>query len=289
MKLALFSHCAIDTISIDGIIHEQIGGAACYGGLTARQFKFDVNLYTKFGRDFPQQYLTQNKINFENALSEKLTTRFAIDITGSDRSLKLLNECEPIEYTTVNSDGSLITPIFHEISTDVFTKIKKNSSFTLVDPQGFLRHVDLHNNVLLQNTDLDLSGVNAIKVNPEESQMIVNGTHDEMMMALQKKGVEHVILTNKTEVSLLVKDKIYSITLPNKEVYDTTGLGDIFCATFCCTMLKEKDFLWALCFAGGAAQAALDSKQVGLLKIPQKSAIETNASYFYNLVKYRSI
>jgi len=54
-------------------------------------------------------------------------------------------------------------------------------------------------------------------------------------------------------------------------------------------MLKEKDFLWALCFAGGAAQAALDSKQIGLLKIPQKSAIETNASYFYNLVKYRSI
>ncbi|MCE9652995.1 MAG: ribokinase [Nitrosarchaeum sp.] len=289
MKLALFSHCAIDTISIDGITHEQIGGAACYGGLTARQFKFDVDLYTKFGRDFPEQYLIQNKIHFENALSEKLTTRFAIDITGSDRSLKLLNKCDPIEYTPINADGSLITPIFHEISGDIFAKIKKDSSFTLVDPQGFLRHMDSNNNVILKNTDLDLSGVNAIKVNPEESQMIVNGTHDEMMSALQKKGVEFVILTNKTEVSLLVKDKIYSITLPNKEVYDTTGLGDIFCATFCCTMLKEKDFLWALCFAGGSAQAALDSKQVGLLKIPQKNAIETNASYFYNLVKYRSI
>lgn len=89
------------------------------------------------------------------------------------------------------------------------------------------------------------------------------------MVALQKKGVKHVLFTNKTEVSLLVKDKIYSITLPNKEIHDTTGIGDIFCATFCCTMLKEKDFLWALCFAGGSAQAALDSKQVGLLKIPQ--------------------
>ena len=289
MKLALFSHCAIDTIFIDGVSHEQIGGAACYGGLTAKQFKFDVDLYTKFGRDFPQQYLTQNKIHFENALSDKLTTRFAIDITGSDRSLKLLNECDPIEYTNINADGSLITPIFHEISAETFAKIKKDSSFTLVDPQGFLRHVDSNNNVILKNTDLDLSGVNAIKVNPEESQMIVSGTHDEMMKALQTKGVEHVILTNKTEVSLLVKDKIYSITLPNKEVYDTTGLGDIFCATFCCTMLKEKDFLWALCFAGGSAQAALDSKQVGLLKIPSKNAIETNASYFYNLVKYRSL
>jgi len=289
MKLALFSHCAIDTITIDDKTHEQIGGAACYGGLTARQLKFDVDLYTKFGMDFPKQYLTQNKINFENALSDKLTTRFAIDITGSDRTLKLLNQCDPIEYTTINADRSLVTPIFHEISTDTFAKIKKDSSFTLVDPQGFLRRVDSDKNIILEKTDLDLSNVNAIKVNPEESQRIVSGSPDEMMMALQKKGAEHVIFTNKTDVSLLVKDKIYSITLPNKEVYDTTGIGDIFCATFCCTMLKEKDFLWALCFAGGSAQAALDSKQVGLLKIPSKSAIETNASYFYNLVKYRTI
>ncbi len=289
MKVALFSHCAIDTITIDGETHEQIGGAACYGGLTARELKFDVSLYTKFGKDFPQQYLTQNKIHFENALSENLTTRFAIDITGSDRTLKLLNACEPIEYTTINADGSLITPIFHEISSDVFSKIKKDSSFILVDPQGFLRRVDSNKNIVLENTMLDLTGVNAIKVNPEESQKIVNGSNDEMMLALQKKGVEYVLFTNKTDVSLLVKDKIYSITLPNKEIYDTTGIGDIFCATFCCTMLKEKDFLWALCFAGGSAQVALDSKQVGLLKIPQKHAIETNASYFYNLVKYRTI
>lgn len=289
MKLALFSHCAIDTITIDGKTHEQIGGAACYGGLTARQLKFDVDLYTKFGKDFPLQYLTQNKILFENALSEKLTTRFSISITGSDRTLQLLNECAPIEYTTLNADGSLVTPIFHEISSDTFAKIKKDSNFTMVDPQGFLRRVDLEKNIILKNTELDLSNLDAIKVNPEESERIVSGSHDEMMVALQKKGVTHVLFTNKTEVSLLVKDKIYSISLPNKEVYDTTGIGDIFCATFCCTMLKEKDFLWALCFAGGSAQAALDSKQVGLLKIPQKNAIETNASYFYNLVKYRSI
>ena len=289
MKLALFSHCAIDTITLDNETHEQIGGAACYGGLTARELKFDVSLYTKFGEDFPKQYLTQNKIDFENALSEKLTTRFAINITGSDRTLKLLNECEPIEYTILNADGSLIAPIFHEISSDLFSKIKKDSSFVLVDPQGFLRRVDSDKNVILENTELDLTGVNAIKVNPEESQKIVAGSNDDMMISLQKKGVEYVLFTNKTEVSLLVKDKIYSITLPNKEIYDTTGIGDIFCATFCCTMLKEKDFLWALCFAGGSAQAALDSRQVGLLKIPQKNVIETNASYFYNLVKYRTI
>ncbi len=289
MKLAIFSHCAIDAITIDNNNYEQIGGPACYCGITAREFKFDVDLFTKFGPNFPKQYFTENKINFINSESKKDTTKFSISINGSDRTLKLENECEPIDYSSVDADGHIVSPIYHEISDDIFRKIKNDSNFLFVDPQGFLRKKDSQNNITLENTNLDLSDVNAIKVNPEEAQKIVNGSHDEMMMALQKKGIEYVLLTNKTDVSLLVKDKIYSITLPNKYIHDTTGIGDIFCSAFCCTMLKEKDFLWALCFAGGAAQAALDSRNIGLQKIPRKGTIQTNASYFYNLVKFRDL
>lgn len=290
MKIALFSHCAIDTITIGDSNYEQIGGAACYGGLTAKKFKFDVELVTKFGPDFPhKQYLTDNKINFENALSKKNTTKFSINIIGSDRTLCLENQCDPIEYTKINADGFIVSPIFHEISSDTFEKIKHDSNFLFLDPQGFLRRTNSKKEIFLENTDMDLSNVSAIKVNPEEAQCMVGSSSIDALSLLQKKGVEHVILTNKTEVSMLVKDRVYSITLPNKNIHDTTGIGDIFCAAFSCTMLKEKDYLWALCFAGGAAQAALESKDVGLLKIPKKGAIETNASYFYNLMKYRSI
>ena len=289
MKLAVFSHCAIDSITLEGSNYSQIGGAACYCGLTAREFKFDVDLFTKFGRDFPQQYLADNKIHYDNAESQTLTTKFSINITGADRTLKLENECDPIAFDATDADGCVVSPIYHEISNEVFSKIKRDSNFILVDPQGFLRRVDSQNNILLEKTDVDLNKIDAVKVNPEEAKCLVDGTPDEMMLALQKKGVEHVLFTDKLNVSLLVKDKIYSIKLPNREVYDTTGIGDIFCATFCCTMLKEKDFLWALCFAGGSAQAALDTKKVGLQKIPRRSQIETNASYFYNLVKYRQI
>jgi len=289
MKLAIFSHCVIDTITIDNYNYEQIGGAACYCGITAREFKFDVDLFTKFGPDFPKQYLTENKINFVNSESEKNSTKFTISINGSDRTLKLENECEPIDYSSVDADGHIVSPNYHEISDDTFKKIKNDSNFLFVDPQGFLRQKNSQNNIVLEKTNLDLSNVNAIKVNPEEAQQIVNGSHDEMMLALQKKGIEYVLFTNKTDVSLLVKDRVYSITLPNKQIHDTTGIGDIFCSAFCCTMLKEKDFLWALCFAGGAAQAALDSKNVGLQKIPKKGTIQTNASYFYNLVKFRDL
>ena len=290
MKIALFSHCAIDTITIGDSNYEQIGGPACYGGLTAKKFKFDVELVTKFGSDFPyKQYLTGNKINFENALSEKKTTKFSINVAGSDRTLRLENQCEPIEEAKTNADGFIVSPIFHEISTELFKKIKRDSNFLFLDPQGFLRRTNSKKEIFLEDTDVDLSNVDAIKVNPEEAQHLIGSSNIESVEFLQKKGVEHIILTNKTEVSMLVKDRIYSITLPNKKIHDTTGIGDIFCATFCCTMLKEKDFLWALCFAGGAAQAALESKDVGLLKIPKKSIIETNASYFYNLMNYRSI
>ena len=109
------------------------------------------------------------------------------------------------------------------------------------------------------------------------------------MKNIQKRGVEHVIFTNKRDISVLVKDRIYSITIPNIELNDTTGVGDIFSAAFCCTMLKEKDFFWALCFAAGAAQAALESRKVGLEKVPKKGAVETNAAYFYNQIKFKQV
>ncbi len=289
MKLAVFSHCAVDTITIDGSNYEQIGGSACYSSITARQFKFDVDLFTKFGPDFPKQYLHEHEINLINSESQKNTTKFAISISGSDRTLELENECEEIDYSPSSADGHIVNPIYHEISDDTFKKIKNDSNFLFVDPHGFLRRRDSQNNVLLKETDLDLSGVNAIKVNPEDAMHLVNVTPDEMMLALQKRGIKYVLLTDKTNVSLLVKDKIYSITLPNRQIHDTTGVGDIFCSAFTCTMLKEKDFLWALCFAGGAAQAALESKNVGLQKIPKKGTVQTNASYFYNLVKFRDL
>ena len=66
-------------------------------------------------------------------------------------------------------------------------------------------------------------------------------------------------------------------------------MGDIFTATYCCAMLKEKDPLWALSFAGGAAQAALESKQVGLDKIPEKGETQVNASYYYNIMKFKEV
>ena len=289
MKLAVYSHCTIDSIQIGEIETEQIGGAASYCGILAKKLKFDAEIHTKFGNDFPKEILTRNNIEFDNALSDQDTTRFKIKISGADRTLSLLNQCDPIEYSKTDADGIVISPVYHEISNYVYEKIKNESGFILLDPQGFLRRTNSEQKIILEKTDIDLTKISAMKTSPDELFCLTNEIGISAMKNLQKRGVEHVIVTNKRDITMLVQDKIYSLNLPNLELRDTTGIGDIFCSTFCCTILREKDFFWALCFACGAAQAAIESKEMGLEKIPSKGSVETNAAYFYNQVKYKQV
>ena len=290
MKIDVISHCTIDTIQINDSEYVVPGGPACYCSLTARILKFDVILHTIIGSDFTfTDYLTEQKIVFDNALSTKNTTQFMLDLVNSERTLFLQNKCESIDNITLDSDSVIVSPLFDEISIELFEEIKNNANFVLLDPQGFLRRKNSENMIYLEQTALNLSNVSAIKANPDELKCLTGASNIDGIKILQKKGIDNVILTDKQNISLATKNKIYSITLPNLELNDTTGIGDIFCAAFSCAMLREKDILWALSFGGGAAQAALESQQIGLEKIPSKAAIESNAYYFYNTIKFKEI
>ena len=290
MKLDVISHCTIDTIEINDSKHVVPGGPGCYCSVTARALKFDVKLHTKFGSDFTHaDYLTKQKIVFENAFSTEPTTRFRLQLVNSERTLFLENKCEIINNVILDTDSVIISPLFDEVPLELFAKIKNDANFVLLDPQGFLRRVNSENKIYLEQTNLNLSDISAIKVNSDELRSLTNSSNLDGIKILQKKGISNVILTDKQNISLLSENKIYSITLPNIALNDTTGIGDIFSSTFCCAMLKEKDILWALSFAGGAAQAALESGQIGLEKIPSKGAIESNAYYFYNTIKFKEI
>jgi len=290
MKVGIFSHCTMDTIVYENEQYEAPGGPASYCSLTARKQKHDVNLYTKFGPNYPlEEFFKENKIITPDALSSKITTKFRIELNNSDRKLFVENMCDKINFIENNDDGTIISPVFDEISSETYSQIKNSDNFILLDPQGFLREKNNSNEISLKRTSLDLNNINAIKMNSDELYALTGLTGNDGLKQLQKLGIEYVIYTNKQEISLLVKDKLYTIFLPKMTLTDTTGIGDIFCSTFVCTMLKEKDFLWALSFAGGAAQSALESKSFGLEKVPEKNALESNGSYFYNIVQFKQI
>ena len=93
MKIGVYSHCTIDSIVSGDSTYETAGGPACYCSLTARNQRFDVNLVTKYGKDFPlSQFLEKNKIKMQDPLSSENTTRFKIVLNDSDRDLIIENK-----------------------------------------------------------------------------------------------------------------------------------------------------------------------------------------------------
>ena len=290
MKIAIFSHCTIDEISQNDIV-ETAGGPACYCGLTAKNMKFEIDLHTRVGNDFSFRTDLENKGIFlsQNSIVNTPTTRFLLKILGTDRELYLKAKCDPIESIKSDADGAIVSPVFDEVSEETLDAIKENFNFTLLDPQGYLRRVDDNGKVFLEKTLLDLSGINAIKTDPDEAFYLTGLKEKEAMLALQKKGVKHVLYTNKQNITMLAKDRMYHLKIPNMTIGDTTGVGDIFCAAFACSYMKEKDPIWAICFAVGAAQAALETKVTGLGKVPQGGDTERNAAYLYNLMQFSSV
>ena len=104
MKLDIFSHCVTDTIHLNNSKYVVPGGPACYCSLTSRALKFDVTLHTKFGSDFSLvDYLNKQKIKLEDAVSGKPTTQFRLELLGSERTLFLENQCEPINDVSLDS------------------------------------------------------------------------------------------------------------------------------------------------------------------------------------------
>ena len=303
MNIAVASHIALDTIQdIQGTITESLGGPACYCSTTARKFNLKVKLATKVGKDFSQDYrlMLRNKgIDIDDILfTDTPTTRFRIILKKDSRELFLVSKCSPItieDIQRIETNCWIVSPIMDEVPFTVLHEIvkdKDNLEFVMLDPQGYIRTLDPDGRVsFLNDLKLDVSGISAIKVDPEELSALTGGRKGiEGMQFLQiRKGIKFVISTEYRIIRLLYNKMYYSIKLPDVVTSHSTGVGDILTSAFCCAYLKEKDPLWAICFGAGAVQAALEANLVGLEKVPPKSKIEQNASYYYNTISFQEI
>lgn len=301
MKIGIASHIVLDTIKSGANTAESLGGPACYCGITARRFGFDVELATKVGSDFPddaRNILRDNNITLkERSIAERPTTRFTLETDGEPRRLVLQSKCDPISEQDIEEmkvDCWIASPVIDEIPAPVLEAIKKNrekKNFLMLDPQGYMRVVDAAGRVALKDRiDIDLAGITAIKADSPELAALTGGLQGvEGMKALQERGVAFVVTTEHRVIHMLHKDMHYWIKLRDVDTPDATGAGDIIASAFTCAWVKEKDPLWALCFGAGALRAALETCETGLAKIPPMSKIESSASYFYNTVGFKGV
>lgn len=300
MKVAILSNLVVDEIvSRDMKSSQSLGGPAAYCGITASKFGFDTTLFTHFGKDLDTKYLEYLKkqgisFNVTNSL-DLSTTRFILRNFENDRELILESKCSALdieEIKSAKSDCWIISPVFDEVSLDILQYLassREKNQFILLDPQGYTRSVDSAGRISIRsNIDIPINNLNGIKLNSKEITCFTNGLQgiDGMKKIHTKYKIDYVLYTEDQNIHLLERDRRYWLKLPKIDTPDSTGLGDIIASSFACTIVKEKDSVWAFCFAAGALTAALQTKEVGIKKIPSRTAIEENASYYYNIMNY---
>ncbi len=286
MRVAIFTSCTTDEITVDGKTQTVPGGPGLYSSLTARALGLDVDLYA--GVDGNIRTILGDAGVVMMGEDAKTLPMFSLDVSNGTRKIRLVNSCQQVRYTpgTSSVDAAIVTPVYDEIAPETFEAVKSDAGFVFLDPQGFLRRADGQGAISLARTDVSVDGVSAIKVDDDELAALTGG--DDATL-LSGAGIDHVLHTAGKNIRMLSGGRRYMLALPNRKIGDTTGVGDIFSAAFCCTMLKEKDLLWAFCFACGAANAALDTHKTGIQKVPSRRKIETSAAYFYNTVEFGSI
>jgi sugar/nucleoside kinase (ribokinase family) len=303
MNVAILSNIVIDEIvSRDLNSSQSLGGPAAYCGVTARKFGFDTTLFTHFGNDLDLQYIEYLKnqgVSFNNLQPSTLpTTRFVLKNFETDRELTLQSKCIPIdieEIKNVKANCWLISPVFDEVPLDILQYLvtsRKQKQFVMLDPQGYTRTVDSEGRVSIRKKmNIPIHNVDGIKLDSQEISCFTNGLQgmEGMKKIRSVYGIKYVLYTQDKVIHLLEEGKHYWINIPKHESPDSTGLGDIIASSFACTMLKEKDSVWAFCFAAGALTAALQTKEIGIKKIPSKSAIEQDATYYYNTMNFEII
>jgi fructose-1-phosphate kinase PfkB-like protein len=161
----------------------------------------------------------------------------------------------------------------------------------MLDPQGYLRLVDdLGDITMRDNLELELSGINAIKVDNQEMTALTGGLQGLAgMQALHSRGIDFVIYTENRIIHLLHNQTHYWLALQEIDAVDSTGVGDILSASFSCAFIKENDPIWAICFGVGAVKTALETRQVGIAKIPSMRYIEETATYLYNAIGFQRL
>jgi sugar/nucleoside kinase (ribokinase family) len=275
LKLAVASH-----ISIDNIDNQEghLGGSACYCGLVCREIGLDTTLVTRVGPDFPNEM--RDSLNVRGlAIGQQddhfPTTRFYLRHIDDSRQLYLISKCSPLtinDVKEVDVDGWIVSPIIDEVPLSVLKEITIKNQFVALDPQGYLRKINNGGRVSMKKKiRIDLSGISAIKANEQEINALKIGTIHEPKFK---------ILTKRSGTIRMGK---YEITLDHfNESPDRTGLGDILTAAFTCAYIKERDPRWALCYGVGAIQAALETRAIGINKVPSRSQIEKKALYFFD-------
>jgi sugar/nucleoside kinase (ribokinase family) len=276
LRIGVYGNLTLDELYQNGEQIVRPGGSALYSSLAAAYLGARVSIFSSIGRDYPRNILSSINSNLIDLAGVKkfdgLTTRFRISYSADSRRLEVVHPGQRLKPGRIL--GSLqaihLGPVFNEIGFDTIAYARRHSEFLTLDVQGLLRTTGQDGFVRLirKNVDPFLSKCNLVKATEEEARIIAPAsTMVATARRLLRKGAQYAIITRGRSGSLLVKKHGGAFRIPSvpeREVVDLTGAGDIFIGSWLATFTSVGDALWAA--AVGAAFASLSVRGTGLSK-----------------------
>jgi sugar/nucleoside kinase (ribokinase family) len=293
LKALVAGFVTIDTIQLPVRSITSVGGPPSYAGLICARFGLDVTPLTMVGGDFPEDqavWLSRNGVSLKpgDRSAKKGTTRFRIEANSDTRRLVMLARCEDISKDHVPDsqfNGSLVSPIAQEISSGVLSEIAKRSDFTMLDPQGFVRSFDGKGEVTISKLKDEkvLGKVDAIKMDKVEAEAVTGKAEPKAALSkLASSGIRKAIVTRAGQNCFVLDgNKVFEIPVPQVQVVDSTGAGDILAGSAMSTYMKSRDFLWSACF--GIAASSLSLHMIALSKVDLPISVDEQARRLYSL------
>tara|TARA_Y100001960_G_C14690765_1_gene836257 strand:+ start:253 stop:1140 length:888 start_codon:yes stop_codon:yes gene_type:complete len=290
-NICIIGHISIDKIYNNKNIHESIGGPPCYSGITCIKEGHNIEVLTKVGKNFPDEYeswLKDKNIEIKNQKSYKETTSFEIKEIKNNKHLRLINQCEeiiPKKTELDNYDGIIISPIANELNKKNNSIINKLDNTTMLDPQGYIREFDKEGFCNFKHIRInELPKTDIIKISEEESMMLDKSTR---MLDRLKKIAETYPITIGTignNSTYLINNKICYVIKNNKSdnLRDTIGLGDILNGMFFSMYLKEEDILWSI---SKSIAFASTRTGIGIKKLEVEIEYNELVDHIYNNIK----
>ncbi|RLI37001.1 hypothetical protein DRO55_02320 [Candidatus Bathyarchaeota archaeon] len=290
-------HFAVDLITSPRINEPKptLGGPPTYVSLAAIALGAEVSVISKVGGDFPREYirwLRSKGVNLSTlmVIKDAKTTRFRIDYTDGERTLKLESRAPPIGVEDIPNDLKAkavhVSPIANEVSSKVIGKARDLADTLSIDPQGLVRSfrgdgtvylTEMRKPKILGKADIYKSSMDEVRVITQQVDL------GRAVRRIHKYGVRIVIVTMGRRGSILSIDgKIRQIpTYEPREVVDTTGAGDAFIGAFLAEYIRGEEPIWCACV--GSASASILIENVGPSNFGGKNEIYERAGKLYEM------
>jgi len=271
--MLVVGHLVVDTIIHPGWSGTYVGGVPTYASMTALRMGLDVQVCSRVGWDFPDEYavwLARSglRVDAVRRVEGSPTTRFLLDYRHKPRRLRLLSRCTDIQPEDLPHGGfdlALAGPVANEVPREVVSELRERVDLVAGTLQGFVRRFGRDGSVTVSRwMDTEVLGKLDVASASLDELLKSLGARGiwEALELLTSGGVEVAVATMGEEGAAILAGG-RRIAVPAYRLRgetDPTGAGDSFLAAFLSEYVRGEDPKWCGAVASAAASFVAEGR-----------------------------